>query len=113
MDPTPVPTPTEAPNAMIPAGWCGVALVGTCLGGALVGWAGYNSESAGNAAAHFAALPIGFLISGALAAVGMHLGMKNASPAARLGAPFGCGCVGGIGFFALVFLFFAVIFPML
>jgi hypothetical protein len=78
-----------------------------------VGWAGYNSESAGNAAAQFASIPIGFLISGALAAVGMHFGMKNASQAARLGAPFGCGCLGSLVFFGLVVLFFAVIFPML
>lgn len=107
------PAPAGPPNAMIPAGWCGLALLSTCLGGGLIAFAGMNSESAGERAAIFGAIPIGFLLGGAVAAVGIHLGMKTASPQVRLGAPFGCGCLGSIGLFALVFLFFAVIFPML
>ena len=113
--PTPTPTPaaTEAPNALIPAGWCGLAVVSTCLGGALIGWMGSSSESAGERAAIRGSIPLGFLIAGALAAVGMHFGMKTATPTTRLAAPFGCGCVGSVVLFGLVFLFFAVIFPML
>jgi hypothetical protein len=87
--------------------------VSTCLGGAIIGWAGANSESAGASAAMLGSVPIGFLLAGALAAVGIHLGMKTATPGVRLGAPFGCGCLGSLGLLALTFLFFEVIFPML
>lgn len=115
-DPTPTPAPAAPASfnpALIPAGWCGLALLATCFLGALVAWAGMNSESAGERAALFTSLPIGFLGGGALAAVGIHLGMKSASQGVRLGAPFGCGCLGAVGLFGLVFLFFAVIFPAL
>ena len=117
-DPVPTTIPPQPPaaepaSAMIPAGWCGVSLLGTCLIGALVGWAGYNSESAGSSAAMFGSLPVGFLLGGAVAAVVIHLAMPRATQPVRLGAPVACGCLGGIGLAFAVFVFFAFIFPAL
>jgi hypothetical protein len=118
------PQPPQPPTAQPPAGekkpgclmagiWLTLAAVVTLITLAYVGFAAYNSESAGVTAAEIMALPFGFAWSGALAAVIIRLGFKKAGTGLRVGGPMGCGCLGGIVLLLLVLLFFAAIFPSL
>ena len=108
---TPVPE-LDPPGPLSPLIWSGVALFGTCAGIGGLALAIADSESAGVMASMIVAGPLGFLWSGALAAIALHF-MKKVSRPVRLGAPFGCGCLGFLGLGAVAFLFFAVIFPEL
>ena len=107
------PTPDiDPPGPLSPLIWGGVAVFLTCAGlGGLV-LAVSDSESAGITASMVVAFPLGFVWSGALAAIVLHF-MKKASRGVRIGTPFGCGCLGGMAMAAVAVLFFAVIFPEL
>ena len=96
----------------MPGIWLGLTLLVTFLAVVVVGIAGYNSESAGTAAAMVAAFPVGACWSGLVAAAAVHF-LKKDAPALRNGAPIGCGLLGGIMLAAFTLLFFAVIFPAL
>ena len=108
---TPVPD-VDPPGPLSPLIWSGVALFGTCAGIGGLGLAVADSESAGVMASMIVAGPLGFIWAGALAAIVLHF-IKKAGRGVRLGAPFGCGCLGAIGMGLIAFVFFAVIFPEL
>lgn len=111
----PVSTPApdlDPPGPLAPLLWGGIAVFLTCagLGGVLL--AVSDSESNGITASMVVAFPLGFVWAGALAAIVLFF-MKRTSRGIRIGAPFGCGCLGGMGLAAIAVLFFAVIFPEL
>lgn len=108
---TPAPD-IDPPGPLSPLIWGGVAVFLTCAGLGGVVLAISDSESAGITASMVVAFPLGFVWSGAIAAIVLHF-IKKASRGVRLGSPFGCGCLGGIGMAAVAVLFFAVIFPEL
>jgi len=108
---TPVPD-VDPPGMLSPLLWGGIAVFSTCagIGGTVLAVA--DSESAGITASMVVAGPLGFVWAGALAAIVLYF-MKRASRGVRLGVPFGCGCLGGLGMGAVAFVFFAAIFPSL
>ena len=108
---TPVPD-VDPPGPLAPLIWGGLAIFLTCAGLGGLGLAIADSESAGVTASMIVAFPLGFIWAGAIAAIALYF-MKRVSPPVRLGAPFGCGCLGGIVMGAISLLFFAVIFPEL
>ena len=100
------------PGCLLPALWFGAAFLGLLIAGALVGWAGYRSESAGTRAAMVAAFPLGFLWSGALGATWATFRPPEKA-LVRHGIPMGCGCFGALGLTLTLVVFFMVIWPML
>ena len=108
----PDPAAAPAPGPVMPAAWCGLALMGLLVGGGLVGVAAYDSESAGVTAMYVATFPLAFLVCGALGGVAIHLAGKT-DPKVRIGGPLICGCLGGGAILVLVILFFVAIFPAL
>lgn len=108
---TPVPD-IDPPGPLAPLLWGGIAIFLTCAGiGGLV-LAIADSESAGVMATMIVSFPLGFVWAGAVSAIVLHF-VKRVSTPARLGTPFGCGCLGGLALGTLSFLFFAAIFPEL
>ena len=103
--------PEERPSLMMPVAWVLVAMVVVAVCVVAVGVTGASSESAGVAASNFAAMPLGFVCSGASAAVVVHFLVKRGPM--RMVAPLGCGCLGGIGLLAGLFVFYAAIWPSL
>ena len=101
----------EAPGFLMPGVWLVVALVVVLGAVGAVGAMGYGSESAGMMAAHLASFPLGFVCSGAAAAVVVHFVVKGGP--FRIAVPLGCGCLGGGALFAGLMGFFAVIWPSL
>ena len=99
------------PGFAMPGIWLLLAISVSLLCCAGVGFAISKSESQGMNASMLASFPVGFLLSGLAAALVTHFVARH--PAVRAFAPLGCGCFGGLGLFAVVFLFFAVIFPSL
>lgn len=99
------------PGFAMPGIWLllstGVCLL--CCAG--VGFAISQSETQGTNATMMASFPVGFLMSGLVAALVTHFVARH--PAVRALAPVGCGCLGGLALFGVVFAFFAVIFPQL
>lgn len=95
----------------MPIAWALSAMVVLGLAVAVVGGMGMSSESAGTSAAYMAAGPVGFVCAGAAGAAIVHFAVK--AGAARVWAPFGCGCLGGLGLAIGVWVFFAAIFPAL
>jgi hypothetical protein len=95
----------------MPIGWALAAAVVTAVSVAGVGILGMNSESAGMEAANLAALPLGFVCSAAPVALVVHFLVKRGP--ARVAAPVGCGCLGGIGLLAGLFVFWSAIWPSL
>ena len=93
-----------------PLVWLIVAALGTMACVAVVGFAGYGSESAGVSASYMVAFPLGFLCGGSLAAVAGNFFLTGRL---RLAAPFGCGLLAGGLFLLMVFVFFVAIFPAL
>ncbi len=89
-----------------------MALLACCGGGAWVGFAGYNSESAGVRAMYVAALPMGFTLFGLLGAAAGHFLVKE-SALLKVVLPVVAGGVGGPLVLALIFVFFQFIFPAL
>ena len=106
-------TEPTAPSWIAPIVWIGVALLVTCFGIAGVGLAIADSESAGMTATMLAAFPLTFVWGGAIGALITQLAWRKTSSGIRIGAPFGCGCLGGLAGGALAFVFFAAIFPAL
>jgi hypothetical protein len=104
------PRPETGP--WMPIAWWSAALIGAVCLSLVVGVAGMRSESGGVEAALLAAAPLGFLLGGALGSVPVHL-LVRGSTAGRLLAPVGCGCLAGAATLALVFVFFAAVFPAL
>ncbi len=99
------------PGCLWPAAWLVLCLLGTVVAGVAVGMSGYNSESAGVLAAKAVAFPIGLLWTGALVALVVHL--AKAGKGIRIGAPLGCGCLGGVFFLVALLLFFGGIWQSL
>ena len=98
------------PGIVMPLMWVLGALLLSVVAGAWVGWSAYHSESAGVSASLAAVFPVTFVWSGTVGAVLAQLMLKGA---ARVGVPFGCGCLGGVvGALGAAF-FFGVIFPAL
>ncbi|MFH1437475.1 MAG: hypothetical protein ABIJ56_17345 [Pseudomonadota bacterium] len=113
--PPPAQQPAEPPKpgCLIPGIWAGIAAVVTLIALVLVAIMASGSETAGVNATTLASLPVGVVWGGSLASVIIHLAFKKASSKVRIGAPIGCGCLGGIFLLALVFIFFQAIFPAL
>jgi hypothetical protein len=120
----PQPRPPQAPPAQPPAEkkkpgcliagiWLALAAVVTLIALVYVGFAAYNSESGGVMATQIMSLPFGFVWGGVLAAIIIQFGFKKAGTGIRVGGPIGCGCLGGLVFLLLVFIFFTGIFPSL
>lgn len=95
----------------MPAAWLVLATVLSLVCCAGVGFSAYRSESGGVNSAMISSFPLGFLMAGVLAALVTHFVARN--PTIRALAPVGCGCLGGLGMFGLVFVFFVAIFPAL
>ncbi len=93
-----------------PVVWLVVAGIGMVICVAVVGVAGYGSESAGVAASYMVAFPLGFLCGGSLAALAGNFFLTGR---VRLAAPFGCGLLAGVVALLMTFVFFAGIFPAL
>ncbi len=89
-----------------------LALLAICGGGGIIGYFGYNSESAGVSAMYVGALPIGFCLSGFLGAAAGHFLVKD-SAKLKVAIPVVAGGVGGPCFLLAIWLFFVVIFPAL
>lgn len=106
------PDRNERPGWLMPALWIVTAAVGTVVGLAVVVFFAAGSESAGVTATMLAAFPLGLLWSGALAALVVQLSGQTRA-GVRIGAPLGCGFVGGLGLLVMVALFFLAIFPAL
>ena len=108
----PIDVLPERPSPVAAFVWCGIALLVTCAGlaGLAIGIA--DSEENGVLATIVVAFPLGFAWSAAIAALATYF-MRRLSPPLRIGAPFGCGCLGGGALFVVCALFFAVIFPEL
>ena len=103
---------TEKPGWLAPILWGVIGLVGTVILAAIVGVAAYDSESAGMTATYVVSFPAGFLWAGFWGALLFHFVTPN-KRGVRVAAPFGCAFVGGVALLALIFLFFAAIFPSL
>lgn len=99
-------------GCVLPALWLGAAFLGLLLCGALVGWAGYQSESTGMRAAMVVAFPLGFVWSGALAAMAGYFKPSD-KVLVRHGVPLGCGCFGAMAMALVVIVFFGAIWPAL
>ena len=95
---------------MMLAAFGAMALLSCCGGGAWVGYAGYNSESAGVRAMYFAALPMGFTLFGLLGAAAGHFLVKQ-SAVMKVILPVVVGGLGGLMVLTLTFVFFQFIFP--
>lgn len=95
----------------MPIVWAVVAAVLLCGGVGVTAVLGMDSESAGVQAATISAGPVGFGLSGALAAVAVHFVAKSSG--VRIAAPLGCGCLGAIATIAGTVVFFAALFPAL
>lgn len=108
----PIEVLPERPSPIAAFVWCGIAIVVTCAGLAGLALGIADSEESGIVAAIVVAFPLGFAWSAAIGSVGAWF-LRTLSPPMRLGAPFGCGCLGGGALFVLSAVFFAVIFPEL
>ncbi len=86
-----------------------VLLLGCVVGGGITAIAGANSESDGVAAAGLTVLPIGFGLAATLVAIITRKKQKGVA----IGAPIGCGCLGGIGAAIAFFVFMTAIWPSL
>jgi len=102
----------KGPGCIWPILWVLAALVGTILCAAFVIFMAADSESAGVTATYIAAFPFGALWSGAIAALVVQFVGKD-NKGVRYGVPPGCGCLGGIVLFLMIFVFFVSIFPAL
>lgn len=101
----------ERPSPAMPILWTVAALVVTVASALCVGVFASGSESDGVAASNLAAFPLGFVCTGAPVALVVHFAVKQG--AARIAAPLGCGCLGGVGLLAGLFFFYAAIWPSL
>jgi hypothetical protein len=101
----------KKPGCLWPAAWLILGLLGTIIAAVAVGLSAADSESAGMLATQVVAFPVGALWSGGLVALIVHF-MKSGK-GVRIGAPLGCGCLGGIIMAVLVVVFFTAIFPSL
>lgn len=110
-DPAAPESPEAGPGCLMPGLWLTAAALVTVLCVAAVGLTGASSESAGVAASNFASLPLGFVCVGAPVALGVHFLVKRG--VARIVAPLGCGCLGAVGFFLGLTVFYAAIWPSL
>jgi peptidoglycan/LPS O-acetylase OafA/YrhL len=115
----PPPGPVQAPAGNEPpVGKLGVilfnvlAVLATLVGGAIIGIAAADSESAGVTASYIVTGPVGFFWGAGIGALLGRFALKN-KPAAGKAAPWGCGC--GCGLFLAVglFVFMVAIFPSL
>lgn len=95
----------------MPIAWFALAAIVGVLVAAGVGMAAAGSESAGVAASNLAAFPLGFVCTGAAVALVVHFVARGAG--VRTAVPLGCGCLGGIGAFLALGLFYAAIWPSL
>lgn len=116
---TPGPGPTaateEAPKkgCLMPGIWLGASALVTLVGLAFLGIAASGSERDGVMATWIVAGPLGLVWAGSLAGLITHFAFRRGSTAVRAGVPLGCGCLGAIALFGLVFVFFAAIWPSL
>ncbi len=101
------------PGFLMPGIWLGVAVLVTLVMGGYVGFAAWRSETAGMQATYAAAWPLGTVWAGAITALAVHLFYKKGNKGVRVGVPIGCGCLGGMILFGLIFVFFATIFRAL
>ncbi len=89
-----------------------LAVLGTLFGGAIIGIAAADSESAGVMASYVVAGPVGFFWGAGIGALLGRFALKN-KPGAGKAAPWGCGCGCGL-FLALgLIVFMVAIFPSL
>lgn len=99
------------PGPLLPLAWAAAAIFVTLVAAVGVGVMASGSESAGVSASQLAAGPTGFVCSGAVAALVVHFASRSAG--VRIGVPIGCGCLGGIGAFVMLVVFYAAIWPSL
>lgn len=109
----PAPEKPKKAGCLMPVLWLVVTVIVTLVCAAFVGLMAADSETQGMQATQVVALPFGFVWGGLLAASIIQIAWKKASTAVRVAGPLGCGCLGGIIMLALVFFFFAAIFPSL
>lgn len=112
------PPPAPPPSAEAPVGMTALVifnvlgLLATLVGGAIVGVAAADSESAGVTASYFVAGPVAFFWGAGIGAILGRFALKSKPGAGKL-APWGCGCGCAVFLgFGLVF-FMAAIFPSL
>ncbi len=92
--------------------WNVLGVLATLVGGAVVGIAAYDSESAGMTASYVVAGPVGFFWGAGLGALIGRFAMKDKPGPGKI-APYGCGC-GCAVFLGVGLVFFMVaIFPSL
>jgi len=92
--------------------WTVLAVLATLAGGAWLAVAASGSESAGVAATYYVLPPVLGLWAAALVAIVLRF-VKIRSGLVRIGAPFGCGCLGAILVAVLTAFFFAAVWPSL
>ncbi len=111
----PVPAAVVVPKkgCLMPGIWLGISALVSLAGLAYLGISAYGSESAGVTATWIVSGPLGLVWAGSFAAVIVHFAFRRGSTAVRAGVPIGCGCLGAVACFALVFVFFAAIWPSL
>ena len=105
-------TETQPPGWGLVVGWLVVALLLGCGGLGVVALMASGSESGGVLATNITAFPVGFALSGFVAALAVQLLHRKPGPV-RMAVPLGCGCLGGLATMFAVVIFFAVIFPAL
>ncbi len=99
----------EKPGCLTPIIWFVLGALLTPVGVAAIAIAANEGEEEGVVATLISSFPLGFLWAGFWGALAFHF-LTPQSKGARIGGPFGCGCLGAVVLLVMTFFFFATIF---